>query len=187
LSLAELVDHYGYVAVLVGTFVEGETILVMGGFAAHQGYLHFPGVVLAAFAGSLSGDQLAFFLGRRYGGLLERFPRLKPQVERATALLRQRGTLLLLGFRFVYGIRNVTPFAAGIARVPIPRFVGLNVAGAVLWSLAISSAGYAFGSAFVLVLERAKRFEEHALIGLAVVGALFAIFRIVRQRAKARE
>ncbi|HVJ15566.1 MAG TPA: DedA family protein, partial [Polyangiaceae bacterium] len=135
MKLMDLVNQYGYAAIVIGTFAEGETVLVLGGFAAHQGYLELPWVVVAAFAGSLCGDQCAFFLGRRYGGrLLARFGRLQAGVDRATALLRRHETWLLIGFRFVYGIRNVTPFTAGLSAIPVPRFLLLNVLGALLWS-----------------------------------------------------
>lgn len=174
MTLAEFLDQYGYAAVLLGTFFEGETILVMGGFAAHQGYLELPVVMLAAFGGSLAGDQVAFFLGRRHAHLLDRFPRLQKSLGRARRLLRERGTLLLIGFRFVYGIRNVTPFAAGIAHVRPSRFLVLNTLGAAVWAVTVAAAGYAFGEAFVLVLARARHFEEQALILLAVVGLVAA-------------
>ena len=65
--LESLIANYGYAAVLIGTFVEGETILVIAGFAAHRGYLSLPWVILLAFAGSLAGDQLWFYVGRRSG------------------------------------------------------------------------------------------------------------------------
>ena len=61
-----LIQNYGYWAVFVGTFIEGETILLLGGFAAHRGYLALPWVIVAAFFGSLCGDQLFFFLGRKH-------------------------------------------------------------------------------------------------------------------------
>lgn len=54
---------YGYWAILIGTFLEGETILVLGGLAAHMGYMDLTGVILTAFAGSLCGDQLFFLPG----------------------------------------------------------------------------------------------------------------------------
>jgi membrane protein DedA with SNARE-associated domain len=62
-----LVSHYGYVALVVGTFFEGETILVAAGFAAHGGYLKLQWVILGAFLGSLAGDQFYFFVGRMKG------------------------------------------------------------------------------------------------------------------------
>jgi membrane protein DedA with SNARE-associated domain len=189
MTLAELLDRYGYVAVVVGTFFEGETILIMAGFAAHQGYLHLPGVMLGAFVGSLAGDQLAFYLGRSQGQrLVARFPRLQVGVQHASRLLERYGTLLLLGFRFVYGIRNVTPFTAGLSHISVARFAVLNVLGAAVWSVAIAAAGYTFGGGFQLVIERARRFEEHALLVIAGLGVLAASIHVVRRlRRRARD
>ncbi len=57
MSLEHFIATWGYAAPVIGTFFEGETILVLGGFAAHHGYLHLPGVILSAFAGSLAGGR----------------------------------------------------------------------------------------------------------------------------------
>ena len=43
LELSSLLQHYGYLAIFVGTFVEGESMLLLGSFAAHKGYLSMPG------------------------------------------------------------------------------------------------------------------------------------------------
>jgi membrane protein DedA with SNARE-associated domain len=185
MSISELLEQYGYVAVLLGTFLEGETILLMAGFAVHQGYLSFTGVVVCAFIGSLLGDQLAFFLGRKYGPrLVARFDRLRVPVQHASALLQRYGTPLLLGFRFIYGIRNVTPLAAGSAHVPVTRFLLLNICGAALWSVVIAAAGYTFGQGFELVIERARRFEELVLIIIACAGAAAGILHLIRARRR---
>lgn len=45
--LTQLLDHYGYLAVLVCNVLEGETILILGGFAAHQGYLQLPSATVS--------------------------------------------------------------------------------------------------------------------------------------------
>ncbi len=187
--LAELLREYGFLAILVGTFFEGETILVMGGFAAHQGYLSLPVVMLSAFCGSLAGDQVAFFLGREHGlKLIGRFPRLAAGVARATALLERRGTALLIGFRFIYGIRNAVPLAAGLSHISIPRFLALNAIGAALWATSVAAAGYAFGGGFALALERARKFEEHALAVILFVGVTAGVVHlVVRARRRRRE
>lgn len=187
ISISELLDRYGYAAVLIGTFVEGETILILGGFAAHQGYLSFPFVVAAAFVGSVCGDQTAFFIGRRYGQrLLERWPGLRAGVLRATGLLARHEVPLLLGFRFVYGIRNVTPIAAGLGAIRVPRFVMFNLMGALAWSTLVAALGYAFGRGFVLVVARARRFEEHAMFVILGLGAVWLVARYLSRRAAAR-
>jgi membrane protein DedA with SNARE-associated domain len=48
---------------LSAPFFEGETILILAGLAAHQGYLSLPEVIAAACLGSFCGEQL-FFLFR---------------------------------------------------------------------------------------------------------------------------
>ena len=66
MDLQSIIENYGYAAILIGTFLEGETILVLAGLAAHQGCLVLTWVILAAFMGSLCGDQLFFYLGRKH-------------------------------------------------------------------------------------------------------------------------
>ena len=60
MDFTSIIEHYGYAAIVIGTFLEGETILVLAGLVAHQGYLKLTGVITAAFLGSLCGDQLFF-------------------------------------------------------------------------------------------------------------------------------
>ena len=75
--LQVFIENYGYFAVFIGCFFEGETVLVLAGFAAHLGYLSLPLVVATAAAAGFCGDQTFFALGRRYGaGLRQRFPLL---------------------------------------------------------------------------------------------------------------
>lgn len=183
MSLSEFVEHYGYLAVLVGTVFEGETILLMAGYAAHTGRLSLGWVALAGFAGSLLGDQTAFWFGHHYGArVLTRFPRLRPGVERASALLRRFQAPLLLGFRFIYGIRIATPIAAALAKVPLSRFILWNALGAALWAVVVSGAGYLFGHGLSRVFEHAKHFEHIVLGVLAALGLAFTVWHWLRRR-----
>jgi membrane protein DedA with SNARE-associated domain len=104
MNLESIIETYGYLAISVGTFLEGETILVLGGFAAHQGYLALPGVIAAAFFGSLLGDQLFFYLGRTHSRkVLDKRPSWKLRAEKVHQLLERFNTPLILSFRFLYG------------------------------------------------------------------------------------
>ncbi|MCX5908799.1 MAG: VTT domain-containing protein, partial [Deltaproteobacteria bacterium] len=96
------IAHYGYWAILAGTFLEGETILILGGFAAHRGYLELPWVILCAFIGTLGGDQLFFFLGRKYGPkILARRPSWQSRVDQVHRLSERFRHWLILLFRFI--------------------------------------------------------------------------------------
>lgn len=184
MSLAGLLARYGYLAILVGAFLEGETVLVLGGFAAHRGYLELPGVIAAAFVGTLAGDQLYFQLGRRGGpALLARRPRWRAGAARAQRLLRRHETGLILGFRFLYGIRTVTPFLLGMSGVSAARFAVLNALSAALWATAVGLAGWMVGAAAQAVLGRLARYEAWIFAVIALAGGLVWVGHWLRTRA----
>jgi membrane protein DedA with SNARE-associated domain len=174
-TLEQLVADYGYVAILIGTFFEGETILLVGAFAAHQGLLRIDMVILIAFVGSCAGDQFWYMLGRRYGpGRLVKRPWLADRVERVTRWLDRYPTLFILGFRFVYGIRNIAPVAIALSKIPPWRFYVLNVVAAAIWAVTGGLAGYVFGAAVEAFVGHLKVVEQRLLA--AVVLALLGYF-----------
>jgi len=66
MSLEIFIETYGYLALLVGTSFEGETFLILAGFAAHQGYLDIPWVILVAFIGNPVRRSGVFLRGPRH-------------------------------------------------------------------------------------------------------------------------
>lgn len=173
MSLASLIENYGYLALLLGTFLEGETILVLAGFAAQRGHLELPWVIIVAFIGSFSGDQLFFYLGRYYGAaLINRRASWRNRADKVYRLIERHQNFLILTFRFYYGLRSVTPFALGASRVSRSRYLTLNAIGAVVWAVALGWAGYLFGRAFELMLDDFKRYELYVLGGLALLGVV---------------
>lgn len=185
MTLAALIQDYGYAAVFAGTFIEGETVLIMAGFAAHRGYLILPWIMATATIGSFLGDQLFFFLGRRYGPqLLQRFPVLAARAPRMRRLLDRYHLPIILGVRFLYGLRTVGPMVIGMSAVPWPRFFLLNLLGAVVWAVAITTAGYLFGEALSLALRNVRHYEEALLAAIAALGIAFWLLYRWRQRQR---
>jgi membrane protein DedA with SNARE-associated domain len=182
--LPDLISQFGYPAVLFGTFLEGETILVLGGLAAHRGYLDLRLVILAAFIGSTAGDQLFYFLGRtRHEALLAKRPGWQARINKVEALIENYRLPLLLGFRFVYGLRTITPFTLGMAGITPRIFIPLNILGALIWAVVIGVAGYYFGDLLEVVLGEVKKYEEWLFLSIAVIGALvWLVFFLRRQR-----
>ena len=144
-------------------------MLLLGGFAAHRGYLDLAGVIAAAFAGSLAGDTLYFEIGRRNGmAFLERRPAWKKSVARVLAMVHTHQTLLILSFRFLYGIRTVTPFALGASGVSRARFVPLNLVSAALWASSFGALGYVLGDTLEAVLGDIERYERAVFAAIVV-------------------
>jgi len=179
------IAEYGYLAVLVGTFLEGETIVVLGGLAAHQRILDTEYVMLAAFAGSFLGDQVLYIVGRRWGPrVLTRVPSWRPRVEQALRILSRHQVVFILGFRFLYGLRAVSALAIGMAGVEPGRFLVLNMISAAIWAFSITALGYVAGEAVKAALGH---LHEHFYIAVAIVvggGALIWLWSHWRQRQR---
>ena len=105
-------------------------------------------------------------------------------MDRAHQLLERFGTPLILGFRFLYGLRTVTPFVIGTSTVPAAKFIFLNAAGALVWAIAVGTGGYLFGNALEIVIGNVKRYEFQAFIAIAIVGLLIWIFYFLRRRRR---
>ena len=178
--IRSFVETYGYYALLAGTFLEGETILLIGGFVAHMGYLNLPVVMLVAFIGSFSGDQIYFCIGRLKGReLLSRYHKLEKRVDRVHCLMERYHDLIMVGFRFVYGLRILTPVVLGMNKgVKTLRFFVFNAIGAMIWSVVISSAGYFFGYAIENLIRTVKHYE---IIVLFVIAGIVMAFRAARR------
>ena len=172
--MEQFVRGYGYLAIVLVTFFEGESIVILAGAAARWGYLDVIGVVGAALAGSIAGDQLWYYVGRWWGcELLSRSRWWQSRAEKVFARLRRHDTWLILTFRFYYGLRSVTPFAIGAANVPRMRYLLLNMTGGVVWAIAFTAVGYVLGEAGAQMAAEFRHYGVFVLLGLCVAGALF--------------
>lgn len=185
MDIPGLLDSYGYWAVFIGAFLEGETILALAGLAAYRGYLDFRWVVLiAVFAGFL-GDQFYFFLGRYKGSaILARFPNWEERAHRFDAMLKRWHAPLIICIRFMYGFRIVGPILLGMGRVPAWKFVFYNFIGAALWAPLIAGLGYLFGSALEVILDDLKRYEMWAALTILAIGMAGVLVHMVRSRRR---
>jgi membrane protein DedA with SNARE-associated domain len=189
MDVQELIRQHGlwvYVFTFVWTFFEGETFVLFCGFAAAQGLLNAPLLLISAWLGSFAGDQFYFWVGRHFGlKLLERRPAWRARVDKALAWLRRFDIGFILSFRFIYGVRNVSSFALGISGIDWRRFLSLNFIAAGLWALIFVGAGYLFGQASEAMLgDLAAEFRMVMLtvFALVVLGVCLAVFLRRRRR-----
>src|SRR5438270_5673860 len=164
-----LLHRFGYLAVFVGTFLEGETILVMAGFFAERGYLRLPLVVITACGGAYVGHVFWFFLGRTQGvRLLDRFPKMKKHFGRGIRIFERYGAPAIFITQWLYGLRVTCAVIIGISRISVFKFLALEALTCLIWAAVISAAGYYFGRAVEHVLGRAAHIEKWGLLILVV-------------------
>ena len=183
MSLSGLLADYGYLAVFIGCLLEGETLLLLAGFAAQQGMLSLPIVVGLAFVGGTLGDQIFFFIGKRYGiALLRQLPRFTAAAQRVNRLLLRYDAWLIVGVRFMYGVRIAGPIVIGMSDVPATRFLAFNLLGAAIWAVVVSAVGYAFGQSLQWLIADLAQYEEAGV--LLIIGVAVVIGVLHRLRAK---
>ena len=181
MSLPGLLADYGYLAVFIGCLLEGETILVLAGFAAQQGLLSLPIVFGLAFVGGTLGDQIFFFLGRRYGeSLLQRLPRIAGAAKRVNRLLLRYDAWLIIGVRFMYGLRIAGPIVIGMSEVPAMRFLAFNLLGAAIWAVLVTGVGFGFGQSLQWLMAELVYFEEAGVLLIVGVAVLIGVVHRLR-------
>lgn len=183
MGIEQTIAQYGgyfYLVTLVWTALEGETFVLLAGYAASHGLLSLPLLIVCAWIGSFCGDQFYFFLGRRYGTrVLRRFPKWQPGVDRALRLLERYDTGFILSFRFIYGVRNFSSFAMGMSPLRWSRFLMLNFIAAGVWSVAFAGGGYVFGEALSAMLGDAAE-----ILGLLALGIFIVVVAYLLRRQK---
>jgi membrane protein DedA with SNARE-associated domain len=185
-----LIENYGYLTILIWTFIEGETIVILAGMAVASsiGGLELGWVIASALAGSFSGDQFYYYLGRHWGPkIIAKRLSWQASAERVYKHLHRHQYWLILTFRFYYGLRNVTPFAVGASQIPRVRFFVLNLIGAIVWAVCFAGGGYLLGETLKLFMDDYHRYALYVLGTLMLGAVLFWIVTVMQLRRKARE
>lgn len=141
---------FGFVFVecglLVGFLLPGDTLLFTAGVvAAGPNRASVGWLVAGAVAAAVAGECLGYLIGARTGpALLRRAGRVAntDNLARAQRFTDRYGSLAVLAARWVPWVRTFVPMLAGMTRMPWPRFLAANVAGALGWVPVLVLAGY---------------------------------------------
>lgn len=183
-DLHHLIATYGYVAVFLVVALEsaglplpGETTLIAAALIAASGHdLDIGGVILAATAGAMAGDNLGYLVGRKIGlPLLERhggrIGLTGRRLKIGRYLFREYGGVIVVVGRFIALLRAITAVLAGANAMPWGRFVLFNGLGAALWSTVMGLAAYVFGDAALHAPWPLRIASVAVAVGVLVAGA----------------
>ncbi|MBL7849274.1 MAG: DedA family protein [Cyclobacteriaceae bacterium] len=183
--MEDFLHQYGYLALAIGTFLEGETAILVASSLVYSGIFGGVETVFFGFFGSFLGDWMYYLIGRLNGTyFVERRPKLKLRLDPARRFFETHRFQVLISYRFLYGLRAVLPIMIGLTGVRPFHFLAFSVAAGLLWASLVSATGYLAGQYFQFTPQT---FEEHGLLvilafatfGLAV-GTL--VKRIAEQR-----
>lgn len=178
--------HWGYLVVfivvllecqaVIGLFLPGESLVLLGGFLAGQGA--FDPYILTAviIAAAVVGDTIGYLVGLRLGQewILKhgaRFGLRQEHIDRVERFLERHGGKAIIGSRYMHLLRVLTPFMAGAHRMPYGRFLFYNTVGVVTWSALFVFLGHLAGNAWLRVSHWIG-YGSEILLGAALVVGL---------------
>jgi membrane protein DedA with SNARE-associated domain len=181
------IAKYGYIGIFIGTFLEGETTVLLGGIFSNLGYMSIWVVMLYAFAGTFAGDCTFFAIGRLFGkNIVERFDFIRSKVPLANRIIRKKGNFIIFMIRFLVGIRAVILILLGCTNLKMSKFITYSVLNSIAWSILISIIGFAFGEVVIVFVSDIKRYESIIVpVVLSLVILLIFVYRhIVKEKEK---
>ena len=176
--LSELLQQYGYIAVFVAGLFEGETILMLGAFAVHQGYLSLPPLIACGAAAAFVTDQFYFHLGRRKGAeLLATRPKLQAHVERVNGFVGRHPVATIFLMRFAWGLRIALPATLGMGPMRAPLYAALDAVAALLWAAVVCLFGLKLTGWLHAWIGHLKPYEHPLILGALVITLTVALWR----------
>lgn len=182
--LNHLITQYGYLVLILFTFLEGETIVIIAGAFVHSGTLNFYLVAFSSLLGAFLGDQLYFFLGRKYGKkILAKKPNLENKANKVMDIISKNESLLILSFRFLYGLRTITPIALGLSKIKYFKFLFLNLIGAIIWAFCFTYLGYIVAKSVKNLIINVNHYQYIATVLIIIISiVIFIIYKTKKKR-----
>lgn len=183
--MEEFLNQYGYLALLMGTFVEGETAILVASSLIHTGLFKIPWTIMAGFGGSFISDWVYYLIGRFNGKyFVEKRPALKAKVRPLQDFFHRHKIQILFSYRFLYGFRIVIPVVIGMSGIKPLNYLGYSLVSGLIWASTVSSIGYMIG--YFLEIKTSV-FEENIIfiiLGFALFGGLigYVIKRVAETR-----
>jgi membrane protein DedA with SNARE-associated domain len=186
----DLLSNFGYLAVFAVIAIEslgipapGETMLVTAAvYAGATHNLEIAGVIGAAIAGAVIGDNIGYAVGRRggYRLLLKHGPKIRIRerhIKVARYMFDRHGGKVVFFGRFVAILRTYAAFLAGVGHMEWRRFLAYNAAGGIVWALIFGLAGFYGQKAF----ERLSTPINLSLGALGLIGIVAGMLFIRRR------
>jgi membrane protein DedA with SNARE-associated domain len=178
----DLMTSLGYWGIGLLMFLENlfppipsELIMPLAGFTVSQGRMNFGLAVLAGTIGTMAGTFAWYCLGRvanyqRLENLAIRYGKwigvTVIEIDRVNNWFNQHGNKAVFFGRMVPGIRTLISLPAGMNKMPIASFTLYSTAGTLIWTLALTTAGFLLGDNYAVIEQYLAPISKVVLFGL---------------------
>lgn len=191
-DFSNFLADWGYLAVVLAVFIEGEIFLVIVGIATAAGLFGYFPVIVAATIGAILHDNAIFtvsqFVGQR---IIQKKAFWSYKAEKSLKLLEKYESIAILSIRFLYGLRTITLLIIGLSKINKLKFIILDSVSSFIWSIIYISLGYLCGHTILQFIDHVdlKNWISHnkylsIFILLFVSSIIYLSYRIFRLRLK---
>jgi membrane protein DedA with SNARE-associated domain len=189
-DLLSLMARYGYLTIFVVVFAEAIGLpmpaaiaLVAGGAAAAAGVLKIPTLLIVSVTAMILGDVLLYVVGRYSGwALLGFLCKLSANPEscilRSAESFYKRGRTTLVIAKFIPGVNTMAPPLAGSMKMRPLQFLWLDLAGAVLYTVAYGALGFLFRDFLTSIIRGFQTAGRAVEVVVLVAIIAYVIYRI---------
>lgn len=193
-EFSSFLTNWGYLAVALAVFIEGEVFLIMVGIATAATLFSYPLVIIAATIGAIFHDNTIFTISKFIGKkLIQKKASWNYKAQKSSEFLEKYETLAILSIRFLYGLRTVTILIVGLSNVSKFKFVSLDALSSLIWSFIYITLGYLSGHAilkFVNHVDISNWISTNKYLSIFILILLSSImylsYKILKLRSKRR-
>jgi membrane protein DedA with SNARE-associated domain len=193
-TIEQIIGTLGYGGIALLMVIENvfppipsELVVPFAGFLISRGEMNFIAVVVASSLGTLVGTTFLYYLGRWLGEarlrlVLRRYGRFvffpESSYDKALSAFHKHDKAVVFWSRLVPGLRSVISLPAGVAKMPLVRFLVYTSLGTVIWNTLLAGGGVLLGNNWSQMMEFVDRFKY---IVLPLIALLIVVW-IVKQR-----
>lgn len=161
-----------------------EVPMLFAGFNVYDHKLSLFGIILAGVIGDVLGASAAYAIGRfasvelieRHGAKFHAKP---SDLDRAHRWFAKYGPGVITISRWLPVIRAAFPYAAGVSKMPYPRFVAFATIGSIVWIGALGILGKAVGSQWQSWKHHLD-YVDYAGAAIIIVAIVWGLYRWIR-------
>lgn len=188
MTILDYLLAYKYLAIYIGAILEGPTVMAATGFLVKLGYFDVIAAFVVLVLGDLTSDIGWYCVGYfKWYGWIARFGNLigfhQSVSDKIAQLYRKHHAKILFISKLSmgFGFNLVILVTAGILRIPLKKFIGINLAGGLFWVAMLMTLGHFFGNIY-LVIDKGLRFGFIIFVLIIFTAVFFGLSRFIRSR-----
>ncbi len=193
-NISGLVAQFPYIAVFLLLIFGGigfpfpeDTTLILSGFLISTEVVKPVPILLVVYSGVLLADFGLYFFGRKYGRRIvthKRFHKIitMERLSRLEEKFKRKGGLIILIGRHVIGLRAQIFLAAGVLRMPAPKFLVMDAVASIFTMAVLVGIGYIGGNSLRVVIRDITRIEHMAILLGILLLVIFMLYRYFKSR-----